>query len=248
MSTPLTPTLSREYFRSIIQTSSAGEGDPNIRLLRKIASFFQSIFLQEIINGKSASRVGNATENDGKITEGSGNVFIATGGREKNMAKKRPLLAIQKTCSFPQIPDAWISLSRGRSLNNTSEVFAGEGWGEGNQMNPILLHRARQLRKNQTDTEKYLWYLLKSPHLNNYKFKRQHPISPYIVDFICISKKLIIELDGGQHAEMKAEVYDARRTDFLKMKGYKVLRFWNNDVLQETESVVNTILHELGEM
>jgi very-short-patch-repair endonuclease len=153
-----------------------------------------------------------------------------------------------KTSRFTQTPDAWSPLSRGRSLNKTSEVFAGEGWGEGNQMNPILLNRARQLRKNQTDTEHHLWYLLKSRHLNNYKFRRQHPISPYIVDFICISKKLIIELDGGQHAEMKAEVYDARRTDFLKMKGYKVLRFWNNDVLQETESVVNTILHELGEM
>ena len=88
------------------------------------------------------------------------------------MLAQKQILTIQKTCRLTPRPDGWIPLSRGRSLNNTSEVFAGEGWGEGNQINPILLHRARQLRKNQTDTEKYLWYLLKSRHLNNYKFTK----------------------------------------------------------------------------
>ena len=98
-------------------------------------------------------------------------------------------------------------------------VIAGEGWGEGKRMD-ILIARARALRKDSTHAENYLWYLLRSRRLSKYKFRRQYVINPYIVDFICLHKKLIIELDGGQHAE--AQYYDDKRTTFLELKGYKV--------------------------
>jgi very-short-patch-repair endonuclease len=103
--------------------------------------------------------------------------------------------------------------------------------------------RAQELRKNSTDAENHLWYFLRDRRLNGYKFKRQYVVEPYIIDFICQKKKLIIELDGGQHVE--AHNYDENRTVFLKMKGYKVLRFWNDEVFKETESILTEILNAL---
>jgi very-short-patch-repair endonuclease len=126
-------------------------------------------------------------------------------------------------------------------LRNISSKL--EGRGEGNKMTTQLHTNARRLRKNQTDAERYMWYLLRGDRLRQYKFRRQHPIEPYIVDFICISKRLIIELDGGQHAE--AYTYDKKRTAFLGTKGYKVLRFWNNEILQETEGVLSIVFNKL---
>lgn len=107
----------------------------------------------------------------------------------------------------------------------------------------VLQKRARYLRKTSTDTEKHLWYHIRGRRLGQYKFKRQVPIGNYIVDFVCSWKKLIVELDGGQHAETVH--YDQKRTTFLESQGYKVLRFWNNEVLTETENVLDVILHEL---
>ncbi|MFN0118322.1 MAG: endonuclease domain-containing protein [Elusimicrobiota bacterium] len=104
----------------------------------------------------------------------------------------------------------------------------------------MIYNYARSLRSNPSKAEKLLWYYLRNNQLNNYKFRRQHVIKPYIVDFVCIEKKLIIEVDGGQHALQ--ENYDAHRTEFLQSKGYKVLRFWNNHVLVNTESVLESIL------
>ncbi len=106
-----------------------------------------------------------------------------------------------------------------------------------------LQTRARYLRKASTDTENHLWYYLRGRRLSRYKFKRQVPIGNYIIDFVCLYKKLIIELDGGQHA--KAHSYDEKRTVFLESQGYKLLRFWNNEVLTETETVLDVIYHEL---
>jgi adenine-specific DNA-methyltransferase len=106
-----------------------------------------------------------------------------------------------------------------------------------------LKTKARQLRKNQTDAEKLLWSRLRRRQVGNNKFRRQHAIGPYIVDFVCLSGKLIIELDGGQHAEQAA--YDERRTAFLESEGFKVLRFWNTEVLMETEAVLEVIYKEL---
>lgn len=103
---------------------------------------------------------------------------------------------------------------------------------------------ARALRKSETDAERKIWQLLRSRSLNGTKFRRQHPVGPYIIDFICINENLIIELDGSQHQQQLA--YDAQRTAFLEQAGYRVLRFWDNDVLLQTESVMQAIYDALG--
>jgi very-short-patch-repair endonuclease len=105
--------------------------------------------------------------------------------------------------------------------------------------------RARKLRKRQTDAEKIVWHEIRDRTIADSKFRRQHVIGPYIVDFVCMGHGLIVELDGGQHAEQR--VYDANRTSFLESKGYHVVRFWNNDVLQDRESVLREI-HRLLEL
>jgi len=127
----------------------------------------------------------------------------------------------------------------------------GEGWGEGERYysgfsmitQKTMLKRAKRLRKNSTDVERYLWSFLRNRYLNGYKFRRQKIIGHYIVDFVCEKKKIIIELDGGQHAIN--EKYDDKRTLFLKNKGYTVLRFWNVSVFTETYGVLETILKQL---
>ena len=93
---------------------------------------------------------------------------------------------------------------------------------------------ARKLRRNQTDVEKVLWYKLRNRQLKGIKFHRQYQIGPYIVDFVCLEHFLIIELDGGQHAENRK---DLSRTKFLEQKGFEVLRFWNHEVLENIEGV-----------
>jgi len=103
----------------------------------------------------------------------------------------------------------------------------------------------QKLRQNMTDAERSLWYFLRAKRLNGHKFRRQHLIYPFIVDFICLDKKLIVELDGGQHAELEHDCYDAQRSVFLKLKGYRVLRFWNDAVFRETEAVLSKILWAL---
>lgn len=103
---------------------------------------------------------------------------------------------------------------------------------------------ARTLRKNQTEAEKWLWRNLRNRELGGFKFRRQYGIGKYIVDFICTEKNLIVELDGGQHALQVEQ--DEVRSEFLKGKGYRVLRFWNNDVLQEGEAVLEVIMHHLN--
>ncbi len=105
-----------------------------------------------------------------------------------------------------------------------------------------LRQRARKLRKNRTDAERYLWYYLRAGRLG-FKFKRQVPIGVYIADFVCLEKRLVIELDGGQHMDNK--IYDIKRTDWLVTNGFKVLRFWNHEVFQETSSVLEAIMSAL---
>ncbi|MDI6688728.1 MAG: endonuclease domain-containing protein [Desulfobacterales bacterium] len=104
-------------------------------------------------------------------------------------------------------------------------------------------HLAKKLRKNMTNAERLLWQHLRNRELGGYKFRRQRPVGPYIVDFVCLEKKLVIEVDGGQHAG-QVEL-DAKRSGYLEEKGYRVLRFWNNEVLKETESVLTVILLSL---
>lgn len=96
---------------------------------------------------------------------------------------------------------------------------------------------ARTLRKQQTPQETKMWSFLRNHRYKNLAFKRQHPIGNYIVDFICLEKKIIIEIDGGQHNEPSNIEYDRQRTAFLETKGYKVIRFWNSDIDKNIEAV-----------
>src|SRR4051794_17540630 len=100
----------------------------------------------------------------------------------------------------------------------------------------------RRLRGNQTDAERKLWFSLRDRRLSGFKFVRQEAIGPFIVDFICREKNLVVEVDGGQHSD-SAE--DKRRDGYLNHQGYRVLRFWNNDVLANREGVLLTILDAL---
>jgi very-short-patch-repair endonuclease len=104
---------------------------------------------------------------------------------------------------------------------------------------PDLLRHAREMRGEATDAETLMWYLLRNRRLADAKFRRQHPIGRYIVDFFCKEYRLVVELDGGQHRDQ--QTYDARRDAFLREQGLSVLRFWNNDVLGETEGVLQQI-------
>jgi very-short-patch-repair endonuclease len=102
---------------------------------------------------------------------------------------------------------------------------------------------ARKLRRDQTDVEAVLWKRLRSRQIAGVKFRRQHPVGPYIVDFCCIECRLIIEVDGGQHS--KRENSDLKRTAFLQRSGDRVLRFWNNEVSTNMEGVLSEILSAL---
>ena len=106
-----------------------------------------------------------------------------------------------------------------------------------------LRQKARNLRNASTDTERRLWQHLRLKQLGDCKFRRQVPIAGYIADFLCPEMKLIVELDGGQHVEKTS--YDARRTHVLEAEGYRVLRYWNNDVLLRTNGVLEDILRVL---
>jgi|SRR4051812_14848341 very-short-patch-repair endonuclease len=100
---------------------------------------------------------------------------------------------------------------------------------------------AKVLRANTTDAERILWSLLRGKQLAALRFRRQQPIGPYIVDFFCPSAKLIVELDGSQHGSDKAVVYDEGRSRFLESKGYRVLRFWNTEVMKDRDFVAEVI-------
>ena len=106
-----------------------------------------------------------------------------------------------------------------------------------------LLDRARGLRRLSTEAEKRLWSHLRGRRMDGVKFRRQVWLGPFIVDFVSIEARLIIEADGGQHAE--AVDYDMRRSAWLAKEGFRVLRFWNNDVLTNTDGVLRMILAEV---
>ena len=102
-----------------------------------------------------------------------------------------------------------------------------------------LLARARTLRRQSSDAESALWRHLRARRLLGYKFRRQVVMEPYIVDFVCLEARLIIEADGGQHSNQVT--YDTRRTAVLEVMGYRVMRFWNHEVLGELQSVLEQI-------
>ncbi|MEK7354481.1 MAG: endonuclease domain-containing protein [Chloroflexota bacterium] len=110
---------------------------------------------------------------------------------------------------------------------------------------PQQIHLAQVLRHQQTPAERILWNKLRGIKLNGNKFRRQHPIGNYIVDFVSLENKLVIEIDGGQHNEVPIIEHDEKRTKWLESKGYRVLRFWNNDILTNIEGVYLLILEGL---
>ena len=105
------------------------------------------------------------------------------------------------------------------------------------------LEYSRRLRRDTTDAERKLWQYLRAGRFDGLKFRRQHPIPPYIADFCCIEKRLIIELDGAQHNTQ----VDAARTTFLESRGWSIVRFWDNDVLLETDAVLDAIWNAVSD-
>ena len=98
---------------------------------------------------------------------------------------------------------------------------------------------ARTLRREATDGERLMWLLLRDRRLQGIKFRRQVPIGPFVADFASVAHRLVVELDGSQHAE---SAYDARRDAFMRANGWRVLRFWNNDLTQNREGVLTVIV------
>jgi len=113
----------------------------------------------------------------------------------------------------------------------------------GVKLDKELVNSARNLRKSSTDAERYLWKYLRRNWLEGFKFRRQQPIGRYIVDFVNFKRRIVIEVDGGQHAIESAR--DRKRDKWLREKGFEVLRFWNNDVLKDIEGVLEVIRSKL---
>ncbi|MBN1657212.1 MAG: endonuclease domain-containing protein [Anaerolineae bacterium] len=114
-------------------------------------------------------------------------------------------------------------------------------------MHPNVRERARELRREQTPAEQILWRRLRGAQLAGYKFRRQHPIGRFIVDFCCASARLIVEVDGDVHAENGQAAYDVARTECLEAEGYRVLRVTNYDVYQRLDGVLEAILRACDE-
>jgi very-short-patch-repair endonuclease len=109
------------------------------------------------------------------------------------------------------------------------------------EVRPSLLGYSRELRREQTKAEQKLWRLLRSRQLAAVKFRRQHALGPYILNFLCVERGLVVELDGDQHAQPEQVVWDAQRTRFLELRGLRVLRFSNREVLCEMEAVLQQV-------
>ncbi|HSC18184.1 MAG TPA: DUF559 domain-containing protein [Rhizomicrobium sp.] len=104
---------------------------------------------------------------------------------------------------------------------------------------------ARSLRSKSTEAERKLWHCLRDKRLCGFKFRRQQPIGPYIVDFYCSGAKLIVELDGSQHGDGRRPICDLQLTRWLETRGYAVIRFWNTDVLNDSDYALGCILHAI---
>lgn len=137
-------------------------------------------------------------------------------------------------------------LSKGTSLPLGERAGVRARGQSGSSLSPILLARARELRQTATDAETLLWKLIRNRQINGAKFRRQHPFGPYILDFYNYEARLAIELDGSGHAEPKQARHDAERTEALNAAGIRVIRFWNNQVLKETEGVLQAIWHAVS--
>lgn len=107
----------------------------------------------------------------------------------------------------------------------------------------VGVRQAKRLRQRMTEVETRLWYHVRAKRFDGVKFRRQHPIEGYIVDFVCLKKRVVIELDGGQHCE---NVHDAQRDAVLHSLGFTVLRFWNHEVMENIDGVLCVIAQHVG--
>jgi very-short-patch-repair endonuclease len=129
-----------------------------------------------------------------------------------------------------------------QSLHNTPDAKpAAHTPNKTPPLDPHLLAFARNLRQEHSDPERLMWAVLRDRRFCGFKFRRQHPVTPYILDFYCHEARLAIELDGGQHNTDAARGYDEGRTAFLEAQGLRVLRFWNHDILGDIETVLEAI-------
>jgi very-short-patch-repair endonuclease len=111
---------------------------------------------------------------------------------------------------------------------------------------PALKQRRRELRRSQTDAERVFWQHVRGKRFLNIKFFRQYSMGSYVLDFYCPKLKLAIELDGGQHADDEVRIYDESRSAFLRTQGIEVVRFWNHDVLKNTDVVLQSLAEKIG--
>ncbi len=127
-----------------------------------------------------------------------------------------------------------------------SPTLSLKGRGSNHKYPTFAIKNAKNLRLDMTNAETILWNVLRAKKFNGYKFRRQQPIGKYIVDFVCMNAKLIIEIDGGQHNFDENILADQKRTNFLKNCGYKVIRIWNNDIFENLDGVVEYIENTLA--
>ena len=160
----------------------------------------------------------------------------------------------ESTLSSSPLPRGETTLSGsplplGEAPPSLSPLPLGEGLGvREKEKLKDLISFARKLRRNQTDSEALMWRLLRNRQFLGLKFRRQHPIPPFILDFYCPELKLAIEIDGGQHNDPGRRLKDAKRTQFLRRKGIEVIRFWVHDVLRDPESVLEALYHKVMEL
>ena len=177
---------------------------------------------------------------------GSGKMFLPQVVKSARVMKKA-VAYIEPFIKNPSpLSPEGSNISNNESQNAKNKKY---GW---QTATPVLYkelkEHAEQMRDQPTEAEAFLWNILSSKKLDGYKFRRQHIINQYIVDFICLKEKLIIELDGQYHFDEEQKIRDAERTNFLESEGFRVIRFENKVVLQETEKVLETILNELNKI
>lgn len=153
--------------------------------------------------------------------------------------------------SLPGVPLEYLRFIRLPSPSGRGAGGEGKSADKGikkSELPEYIRQHARELRQNQTDAEQLLWNLLRDRRFAGKKFRRQHPIDRYIIDFYCHEERLAVELDGGQHNENSRQQYDDQRSAFLKEQGIRVVRFWNNDVLGQTEAVLESLWLEVNSL
>ncbi len=164
------------------------------------------------------------------------NSFLPHGSVKDGHVDEQPILLVSSLSAISHFSPRL----RGEPEGGDPQPHYGKiGEGEFSSRKPDALDKAKELRRNSTDAENKLWYSLQKDNLG-YSFRKQHPVGPYIADFACLEKHLIIEVDGGQHETQQA-AHDEKRTAFLKQAGYTIVRFWNNDVLTNMDGVLETI-------